>query len=394
MAAPTQVVSLSADLNTIQLSWTQPNLYGAELQRYKLYVGGVLYNPCTIGLGCVVSGLTGGQLYTIQISAVSDFGEGVLSPLVSMYPASSPSTPSTPVVTVASSAPSITFEWTNPTSTGWVLNGYEFEITEDGGAATVFTATTAEITSNPPSITLTSSTSTWLAVSVAKQYALCVKIVTSFGTSACSSYSSTTVVPYGYTLSIPIFDSTAAVTRHADPLVDGQVKITWPAVTSTGGDSSVTYELKALLSTATSDAGALNPTTANTFYTFTVPSGEVWVFSARAKNRRGEYTAYIGTATLRSCGAPGAPTGLTANQQGSSSFFVLEWSAPSNTGGSAVTSYRVFAGGVEITTANIQILTTTSYKVSVPGGTSSTVFTVRAVTSCGESASSSSATSR
>ncbi len=123
---------------------------------------------------------------------------------------------------------------------------------------------------------------------------------------------------------------------------------TWSAPSSDGGSAITAYDLRHIRSDASSKADS-NWTVVEDVWTGSgalthvltgLAVGARYDVEARAVTAAGDgpWSATMSGATAST--APGAPTGLTAAASGQTQID-LSWSAPSNTGGSPITGYRI-----------------------------------------------------
>jgi len=158
----------------------------------------------------------------------------------------------------------------------------------------------------------------------------------------------------------------------------GSVALTWSAPSNNGGSALTGYIIKdgTGAETAISDAAATTKTFSG------LSAGSTASYSIRAKNANGNSDwAAFAAATLPS--APDKPTSVTATA-GTTSITV-SWVAPTITGNSAITGYKVYLydnAGAAVGTAKA-VTTTTTELLSISAGT----YTVKvsAVNLVGES---------
>jgi Domain of unknown function (DUF4082)/Fibronectin type III domain/Bacterial Ig domain len=120
----------------------------------------------------------------------------------------------------------------------------------------------------------------------------------------------------------------------------GSATVNWTAPSSNGGSAITSYkitpfkagvELASLTAESSATSATITGLTVGTSYTFTVAATNV----AGTGTASAQSNAVVPTSTS----VPGAPTGVTA--QGKSSGALVSWTAPTTTGGSAITGYKV-----------------------------------------------------
>jgi titin len=163
---------------------------------------------------------------------------------------------------------------------------------------------------------------------------------------------------------------------------NASVALSWTAPGSNGGSAITSYRITPFIG-----ATAQTPVTtgnANTSFTVTgLTNGTAYTFKVAATNAIGTGPDSTASAAFTpSATAPGAPTNVTGTAGNAS--VALSWTAPSSTGGSSITSYRITPsiGGTAqapITTGNAN----TSFTVTgLTNGTAYT-FTVAATNAIG-----------
>ena len=155
--------------------------------------------------------------------------------------------------------------------------------------------------------------------------------------------------------------------------------LTWTAPTDDGGTPITEYQYRFI---AGSTAGGAWTDTNSTAVTFTIssldPSTE-YTFQVRAVNSVGNSAASSAVTESTLTTVPGAPTGLSATAQTGGTSVELDWTAPTNNGGSTIIDYEVSSddGGTWNSTGSA----TTSYTVTGLDKGTEYIFRVRAVNS-------------
>jgi len=131
---------------------------------------------------------------------------------------------------------------------------------------------------------------------------------------------------------------------------NGQVTVSWTAPTTNGGSAITGYSITAKAGATvvkTVSAGAADVTAVVSG----LVNGTTYTFSVVATNVVGNSVAKVSKAATPST-IPGTPIiGVTA--QTSATSLTVKWTAPTSTGGSAITGYvvSVYSGGVQVGTA-------------------------------------------
>ncbi|MHA2098858.1 MAG: fibronectin type III domain-containing protein, partial [Candidatus Kariarchaeaceae archaeon] len=153
---------------------------------------------------------------------------------------------------------------------------------------------------------------------------------------------------------------------------DSFVNLSWNAPVDTGGATIIAY-------TIYRDGVYLANQTVGTSYTDnTVSNGISYTYMVTAWNSEGESLESTPTNVIPKA-VPDAPTGLSGIY--GDSYVILSWTAPLNTGGSALTGYTIYRNGVFLGSQAVG----TSYTDNTVSNGISYTYTVTAWNSEGES---------
>ena len=247
-----------------------------------------------------------------------------------------PDAPTNPVATVGNAQASVAF--TAPVS--------------DGGS----TITGYTVTSSPGNITATGASSPLVVTGLTNGTAYTFSVVaTNAAGNSVASAASAAVTPR----TVP-----GAPTSPVATAGNAQASVAFTAPASTGGSAITEY-------TVTSSPGSFTATGVSSPLLVTgLSNGTAYTFTVVATNAVGNSVASAASAAVTPITVPGAPTSPVAtagNAQASVAF-----TAPTFTGGSVITGYRVtsFPGGLTATGANSPLVvtgltTTVSYTFTV-----------------------------
>ena len=184
------------------------------------------------------------------------------------------------------------------------------------------------------------------------------------------------------------FDDVAVTAKPAGPSApgaptavsgtagDGSVSLNWTAPANDGGSAITGYRITPFVGgTAQTPIDTGSTTTSRTITGLT--NGTAYTFTVAAANAVGTGAASNPSAAVvprAAATAPGAPTGV-AGTAGNASV-ALNWTAPADNGGSAITSYRItpFVGTTAQTPIDTGSATTSS---TITGLTNGTAYTFK-----------------
>lgn len=313
-AAPT-VNSVTAGNSQATVDFTAGSSGGSSLTNYQYSVdGGATWqtrSPASTQSPLVISGLTNGQSYNVQVRAVNSEGSGTASGSTSVTPIGAPQSPL--ITALAQSDTAINVSFDPPSSNGGAtISGYEYSV--DGGSTWI--SPSPSVTSSPLSISgLTPGTA----------YQVAVRAVNSQGAGTASPSQSVT------TLSEPQAPTLGVVTPGDGSL---SVEVTLGA---TGGTplTNLQYSL---------DGGATwvtrNPASTYTpLYISGLTNGTSYDLAVRAMNVVGHSSASNVVIGKPQTTPSAVVLPLNTNVVPSSHTLTLSFSAPSD-GGAAITGYQ------------------------------------------------------
>ena len=354
--APTAVVGTFGD-HSVLVSWTAPTNIASYYSADSYYLVSTPDGPSCVServTSCRVEGLENGVTYTFTVRFVNNAGDGTASSAsAGVAPGTIPTAPQGVAVTAANA--SIRVAWAPSADPG-------------GRPILGYIATTSVGSTGARSCRTTGSTSCTITGLVGEEtYTVTVVARTALGTSPGTT--SAEVVPLGSSRS-PVDvvgvsgPGSVTVSWSAPPPIAG-ISITGYTVRSTPGDltCSTTGELTCVVSGLT--------------------NGVAHTFVVTATTSDSRQTASFPSAAVIPARAPDAPSDASGTVSGSS--VLVQWSAPTDTGGSPVTSYIVTSspGSRSCSTAALNCVIT-----GLTLGTHYT-FTIVAVSAAGRSVSSS-----
>jgi titin len=336
--APTLSSATAAD-GSVALVWSAPaSNGGSAVTGYDVYRGTAAGSETLLtNLGPVTSftdtTALDGTTYWYVVSAVNTVGEGVRSGELSATPAGVPGAPVLGAPVAANGT--VSLSWTAPASSGGApVTGYRVYRGTTSGAETL--------------LTTLGTVTTWTDTSVVNgaTYWYEVAAVNSTGTGLPSTERSVTLASV----------ASAPTLVSATP-GNASVVLVWTAPVSNGGSPVTGYKL--YRGTASGAETLLTTLGVVTTYTDTpVVNGTTYWYKLTAVTAAGEGLAST-ELSAKPATVPGAPTLTSAT--GGSTGVTLVWTAPTSTGGSAVTGYKVYratASGAETLLTTVGLVTT------------------------------------
>ena len=306
-----------------------------------------------------LSGLTNGTSYFVRVSGISQAGVGI-GLVGTGTPAVKSSAPGS--LTALSASGQITLTWTAPTTTGGgVLSGYAIQTSTDG---TTWVDATTNTGTTTTSITLNQHNGSSLVPNTI--YYARVAAVANLG-----------VGDYTAAVQALLVQTVSAVDTLTATAGDQLVVLAWTAATG----SITGYKIEKS-TTGTSWTTLATVGTSTLTYTATgLTDGTWYYFRVSTTSTAGDKSSVIAAKPVQT---PDAPTNVIASASGNNSV-ALSWTAPTNTGGSAIQFYSVDVSsdsGLTWTSVSTSIIGTAySFTNATPGST--LTFRVAAITAVG-----------
>ncbi len=280
----------------------------------------------------------------------------------------------TSLTAVANGQTTINLNWTVPSNTGGAaITGYRVEVSPTG---TGDTWTDLEGNTNS---TATTYSHTGLSAGTTRHYR--VRALNSVGAGAASNVVSATTT--ALTATAPGAPTGLTATASGQTTIN----LSWTAPSNTGGAAITGYRVE-VSPNGTDNWTDLVANSTTTYAHTGLSAGVTRHYRVRAINAVGTGAASnVATATTTALTAPGAPTGLTATAAGRT-IINLSWTAPTESGGAAITGYRVEVSptGTGDTWADLVAnSTTTTYAHTGLSANTTRYYRVRALNAVGAS---------
>ncbi len=315
-------VSLTPTNQQLAVSWSAPTSNGgASIDNYivEYSANGTTWTAqsAVAGTSTTITGLANGTSYQVRVKAHNSVGYGSTTSPSSSTPATTSTAPQSLGASKANGQSVIT--WTAPASNGGAsITGYKVEVSSNGGSS--YSVASASTTSPYTLTPLTNGAS----------YIVKVSALNSQGTGASTTYS---FVAGG----LPSAPQSLTATSQ-----DKAALLAWTAPTSNGGLAISGYRVEYSSDGTTWTTAYASTTSPATITGLT--NGVQYQTRVTALNSQGA-GASVST-TVTPLGVATAPTTLTANA--ATTQATISWGAPSDVGGTPVTSYTLeyrVAGG-------------------------------------------------
>ena len=376
--APAGVTATGGD-GSAQVSWTPPSNGGALISSYAItpYIGGVAQTPTIVSNAPPVSStnignLTPGASYTFTVAATNTVGTGAQSAPSNAVTVLSLAVPAAPTnVTSTAGNTTAAVSWTAPSQDGGAPITSYLVTPGINTSEGITYLSPVEVTGNPPATGVTVT-----GLDNGTTYVFTVQAVNVEGTGASSQ--SNAVTPG----TVP--DAPTGVNATLGP-VNGDATVVWTPPADNGGSTITSYTVTPYVgSTAEPSLDTTVTGTANSGVVDGLVVGTTYTFNVTATNALGVGPASQQSNQVTPVTAPGVPFAVTATA-GTGSVTVA-WTAPSNTGGSSISSYTVtpYLGSTAQTPVTVSgSPPATSATLSTLTNGSTYTFTVSATNSAG-----------
>ena len=324
--SPTAVIATAGN-NMANLAWTAPADPGSSaILGYRVTSAPDGFTTTTTGATqAVVTGPVLGRSYTFTVIAFNATGDGTASePSNALTIISAPAAPGS-VMAVAQSQQA-TVSWSAPLAGGSPITG--FTVTSEPGGYTASSTGTNAVVMN---------------LSNGASYTFTVKATNAVGEGPATA-ASNAVTP----ATIPAAPTSVIATRG-----NVQASVQWTPPTESGGSVITGY-------TVTSSPGGLTATTSGLVAVVSgLTNATAYTFTVKATNAVGEGPPSLPSNSVTPAAVPGAPTAVSASS--GNAQVTVQWTAPTNTGGSAITGYVVTSapGGFTASTTGATTATVT-----------------------------------
>ena len=342
--APTGLTATASGTSTIDLDWTEPADNGdASITGYKIEVSSngtssswsdLVANTNTTTTTYSHTGLSAATTRHYRVSAINSAGTGAASTTANATTedAAAPTVPGAPtgLTATASGSNRIDLDWTEPADNGGTaITGYKIEVSSNSG-----TSWTDLVANN----TSTTYAHTGLSAGTTRHYR--VSAINSAGTGAASTTANATTEDAAAP-TVPGAPTGLTATASGSNRID----LDWTEPADNGGADITGYriEVSSNGSSGWSNRTANTGNTSTNYSHFGLDAGTTRHYRVSAINSVGTGAASSTANATTDDDAPtvpGAPTGLSATADGTSTID-LDWTAPTDNGGSDITGYRI-----------------------------------------------------
>ncbi len=342
--APRNVAAAADGQTVINLSWEAPaDNGGRAITGYRVQWSSngnapwTNVTPAHTGTGRTYrhTGLSAGMTRHYRVFALNSVGESTRASAVATATTvaaptlSAPAAP-TGLTATAEGPETISLFWNAPTNTGGAaITGYQIEVSPTGTGETTWTNLVKDTKS-----TKTTYTHTGLDAGTTRHYR--VRAINSEGAGAASSTDDATTLP----ATVPAAPTDLTATADGATTIN----LSWKAPTNRGGVPLTGYQMEVSPNGNTwTPVTPAHTGTGRTYSHTGLTAGTTRYYRVYARNAKGLGAASNtanATTSAATATAPGAPTGLTATASGQTTIN-LSWTAPTNTGGAAITGYQI-----------------------------------------------------
>ena len=184
---------------------------------------------------------------------------------------------------------------------------------------------------------------------------------------------------YAQTLSITPYTVATAPLNLVGTAGNGQVSLTWSTPSSNGGSAITDYLVKYSANSGSTWTNFVHPvSTATSCIVTGLANGTAYVIKVIAKNAIGISLPSVNSAPVTPATVPGIPTSVLAVR--GDTQLAVTWTAPANTGGSAITDYLVkYSSNNGSTWKNFIHPVSTATSCTVTGLINGTAYVIKVV---------------
>ena len=368
-SVPANVNAAANSTSQITIAWN-PSTDNTAVAGYNLYRDGEPLNTALVtSTSYTDTGLDAGVTYSYTVQAQDAAGNlsAVSTPAVATTPGSGATAPDAPTgLTATGSSGQVGLSWTAPAANGGAaISGYKVYRSTSSGTEALY-KTLGNVTSYSDT-----------GVTNGTTYYYKVTAVNAVGESTTSNEDSATPAA---SVTVPGAPGSIAAARG-----NTQVTVSWSAPISDGGSPITGYTVYRRIGTTGSFSFLATTSGSVTTYTDTnLTNGTAYWYQVSATNIVGEGPQST-PATATPAAVPGSPTGLAAT--GSPGQVALSWTAPTDSGGSPITGYKIFRTTTAGSYGPTPIATVTGTSYTNTGLTNGTTYyyIVKATNSIGDS---------